>query len=227
MAITVRIKSGDQSLQATSFGDSDERIVFGRDPTACDVVFPPVDVDRFHPRRSPEDFFLVVSRLNSYKRIDLAVEACSERGLPLYVVGDGPERARLEAIAGPSVRFLGRLPDADVADLFARCHALILPGAEDFGLTPLEANAAGRPVVAYAGGGALDTVRDGETGVLFHEPSSRSLGNAMATVAERTWDVALLRAHAETFAEASFAERFRAVIEATMARHRFGNSTMA
>jgi len=143
------------------------------------------------------------------------------------VVGDGPERAKLQAIAGPSVRFLGRLPDAEVADLFARCRALILPGAEDFGLTPLEANAAGRPVVAYAGGGALDTVRDGETGVLFHEPSSQSLGNALATAAERTWDVSLLRAHAETFAEAAFAKQFRAVIETAMARHRFGNSTTA
>jgi glycosyltransferase involved in cell wall biosynthesis len=200
------------------------RVSYGRD---CDVVFPPVDVDRFHPHRSPEDFFLVVSRLNSYKRIDLAVEACSERGLPLVVVGDGPERAKLQAIAGPSVRFLGRLPDADVADLFARCRALILPGAEDFGLTPLEANAAGRPVVAYAGGGALDTVRDGETGVLFHEPSSQSLGNALAAAAERTWDLTLLRAHAETFAEAAFAKQFRAVIETAMARHRFGNSTTA
>ncbi|CAN5312130.1 glycosyltransferase [soil metagenome] len=199
------------------------RSSYGRD---SDVVFPPVDADRFHPRENHEDFFLVVSRLNSYKRIDLAVEACSALGLPLVVVGDGPDREKLHAIAGPSVRFLGRLPDVDVTDLFARCRALILPGAEDFGLTPLEANAAGRPVVAYASGGALDTVRDGETGVLFHEPHAASLGRALASVAERTWDANVLRAHAETFAESAFAASFRNVIQAAMERHRAGHAVM-
>ena len=200
------------------------RNTYGRD---CEIVFPPVDVERFHPSETPEDFFLVVSRLNSYKRIDLAVRACSERGWPLVVVGDGPERRALAAIAGPTVRFLGRLTDAEVAGLFARCRALILPGAEDFGLTPLEANAAGRPVVAFAGGGALDTVRDGHTGVLFHEPTAQALGAALAVAADAIWDAELLRAHAEAFSEAAFATRFRAVIESSMARHRFGNSTMA
>lgn len=192
------------------------RATYGRD---SDVVFPPVDVDRFHQTEHPEHFYLVVSRLNSYKRIDLAVEACSALGLPLVVVGDGPDREALRAIAGPSVRFLGRLSDADVTDLFARCRALILPGAEDFGLTPLEANAAGRPVVAFASGGALDTVRDGETGILFHEPDATSLGRALVSVAEREWDVRRLRAHAETFAESAFAASFREVIQAAMERH--------
>ena len=139
--------------------------------------------------------------------------------MPLVVVGDGPDREALRAIAGPSVRFLGRLSDADVTDLFARCRALILPGAEDFGLTPLEANAAGRPVVAFASGGALDTVRDGETGILFHEPDATSLGRALVSVAERKWDVRRLRAHAETFAESAFAASFREVIQAAMERH--------
>ena len=134
------------------------RRTYGRE---SDVVFPPVGVERFRADVPPEDFFLVVSRLNSYKRIDLAVAACTALGVPLVVVGDGPHRAALERLAGPTVRFTGRLGDGEVARLFERCRALILPGAEDFGLTPLEANAAGRPVVAFGAGGALDTVVPG------------------------------------------------------------------
>src|SRR4051812_557554 len=110
-----------------------------------DVVFPPVDVERFRCDRTPGDFFLVVSRLNAYKRIDLAVRACTARNLKLVVVGDGPERAMLERVAGPMVRFTGRLSDAEVTKLYETCRAFILPGEEDFGLTPIEANAAGRP----------------------------------------------------------------------------------
>ena len=176
------------------------------------VVFPPVDVTRFQATREPEDFFLVVSRLNSYKRIDLAVKACAAMGAPLIVVGDGPDRAALERGAGPSVRFMGRLPDADVTALFERCRAFILPGMEDFGLTPLEANAAGRPVVAFGAGGVLDTVRDGETGILFHEQTTDAVRSALTAVTARSWDPSALRAHAEEFAESVFVDRFREVI---------------
>lgn len=198
------------------------RDTYGRE---CDVVFPPVQVERFTATNASEGFFLVVSRLNSYKRIDLAVGACSLLGVPLIVVGDGPDREKLEKMAGPTVRFMGRLPDADVARLFERCRALILPGVEDFGLTPLEANAAGRPVVAFGAGGVLDTVRDGETGVLFHEPTERALADALAAVAVRTWDAARLRMHAEQFAERVFEARFRAAVDTAVERHRFGTLT--
>ena len=185
------------------------RRVYGRD---SDVVFPPVGVERFASDTASGDFFLVVSRLNSYKRIDLAVAACSSLGVPLVVVGDGPGREKLERMAGPTVRFTGRLADDEVARLFERCRALILPGVEDFGLTPLEANAAGRPVVAFAAGGALDTVVPGETGVLFHESTASALMDALATVAAQPWDSARLRAHAEKFAEPVFVARFRAAV---------------
>ena len=189
------------------------RTAYGRD---SDVVFPPVDVDRFATGAAPGDFFLVVSRLNSYKRIDLAVGACTLLGVPLVVVGDGPDRATLERMAGPSVRFMGRLPDDAVTRLFAECRALILPGMEDFGLTPLEANAAGRPVVAFGAGGVLDTVRDGETGVLFREATVRSLADALVVAGARSWNSATLRAHAEEFAEPVFERRFRAVVAQAM-----------
>jgi glycosyltransferase involved in cell wall biosynthesis len=190
------------------------RDAYGRESV---VVFPPVDVERFRADTHPEEFFLVVSRLNSYKRIDLAVSACTVLGLPLVVVGDGPDRVALEKIAGPTVRFVGRLPDAAVATLFERCRAFILPGMEDFGLTPLEANAAGRPVVAFGAGGVLDTVRDGETGVLFRDETSYALGRALMAVAARPWDPALLRAHAESFAEPVFVARLRAALDAALA----------
>jgi glycosyltransferase involved in cell wall biosynthesis len=181
-----------------------------------------VDVARFRHDRAAGDYFLVVSRLNAYKRIDLAVRACTSLGLPLVVVGDGPEREMLQSIAGPTVRFAGRLTDREVTSQFERCRALILPGEEDFGLTPLEANAAGRPVVALAHGGALDTVRDGETGVLFHDDTTESLEGALGAVQQRSWDAARLRAHAETFSEDVFASRFRAVLASSFEQKKLG-----
>ena len=184
----------------------------------ADVVFPPVDVERFRWDQPPGDYFLVVSRLNSYKRIDLAVRACSLASLPLVVVGDGPDRGALERAAGPTVRFTGRLPDDEVTPLFESCKALILPGLEDFGLTPLEANAAGRPVVAFAGGGVLDTVRDGVTGVLFREQTPEALREALARIGRQSWEAAALRAHAETFSESVFVARLREILASTARR---------
>ncbi len=195
------------------------RETYGR---GCDIVPPPIDISRFTPSHGADDYFLVVSRLNPYKRTDLVVEACTRLSLPLTVVGDGPARAALEAIAGPTVKFTGRLPDADVATLFQRCKALVLPGTEDFGLTPLEANAAGRPVVAFAAGGALETVIDGETGVLFRSQTVQSLVDALKTVAACQWDVATMRAHAESFAEPIFAERLRVAIDAAIDHFKAG-----
>ena len=128
----------------------------------------------------------------------------------------------LERIAGPTVRFTGRLPDNEVTTLFETCRAFILPGDEDFGLTPLEANAAGRPVVAFGRGGALDTVRDGETGVLFHDATPESLARALTQVSERTWDARALRAHAEQFSESVFASRFNHALQIAYENRRLG-----
>jgi glycosyltransferase involved in cell wall biosynthesis len=195
------------------------RATYGR---GSDIVFPPVDVKRFRHDQPVGDHFLVVSRLNAYKRIDLAVRACTAQGLPLVVVGAGPEREALESIAGPTVQFRGRLGDRETTSLFERCRAFILPGEEDFGLTPLEANAAGRPVVALARGGALDTVRDGETGVLFHEDTTESLEAALRAVQQRSWDAARLRLHAESFSEDVFVARFRNVLASSLEQKKLG-----
>ena len=142
--------------------------IYGREST---IVYPPVEVTaRFAPSDVTDDYFLVVSRLVPYKRIDLAVQACTRLGLPLIVGGQGRDRARLEAMAGPTVQFIGYVPDEDLPDLFARCRAFIFPGLEDFGITPVQAQAAGRPVIAFRGGGAGWSF--GKTGLLFAEPTS-------------------------------------------------------
>ena len=173
------------------------------------VIHPPIDVSRFQTTgdKPAEDYYLVLSRLVPYKRIDLAIEACTQLDRPLLVIGDGPDRARLESLAGSNVRFLGRQSDEAVARYASRCRALIFPGEEDFGMTPLEVNAAGRPVIAFRAGGALETVVDGVTGVFFDEPDSTSLAQAIEEFELRTWDATRLRAHAAGFDRTVFAAR--------------------
>ncbi len=178
---------------------------YGRDSI---VIPPPIDVSRFQPDTVQEDYYLVLSRLVPYKRIDLAVAACTKLDRKLLVVGDGPDRARLEKIAGPSVRFLGRQSDDAVARYAARCRALLFPGEEDFGMTPLEVNAAGRPVIAFRAGGALETVVEGSTGLFFDRPESCSLIQAIEEFEFRSWDPQVLRSHAAKFDRAVFANRF-------------------
>jgi glycosyltransferase involved in cell wall biosynthesis len=179
----------------------------------AEVVYPPVDTSLFVPSgREPEDFLLVVARLVPYKRVDLAIAAASRLGLPLWIVGDGPERRRLEAAAGPTVRFLGTLPDDEVAGLYARARAFIFPGLDDFGIAPVEAQAAGRPVVAYGRGGALETVVDGATGVLFEEQSVDALAEAIERVGATRFDPAVCRANAERFDAAVFRRHIARIV---------------
>jgi glycosyltransferase involved in cell wall biosynthesis len=195
---------------------------YGRDST---IIYPPAEVaERFLPASQTEDYFLVVSRLVPYKRIDLAVQACTQLGLPLLVGGKGRDRARLEAMAGPTVEFLGYVPDEDLPDLFARCRAFIFPGLEDFGITPLQAQAAGRPVIAFRGGGALDTVIPGQTGVFFDEPSVESLTSALESFDDTPFDPATLRAHAMQFDSAVFRDAITGYVEHAWKTFRAGRS---
>ena len=184
------------------------------------VIHPPVDTQRYAPANQHEDYFLVVSRLVPYKRIDLAVRACTELGLPLKVVGAGRDRARLQAVAGPTVEFLGRLPDATIRELMARCRAFLFPGEEDFGLTPLEAQASGRPVIALARGGALETVVDGVTGRLFPEPTVAALATALAGLRDADFDARTIRRHAVRFDTGHFKQRLRRFVAERWAAHR-------
>ena len=143
------------------------------------VINPPIDTKFFTPGNENGDFFLCVSRLVKYKRIDLAIQACNELKIPLIVIGQGAEREYLESIAGPTIQILGRQSDEVIREYYRKCKALIFPGEEDFGMTPLEAQACGRPVIAFGKGGTLETVLDGKTGLFFAEQTIQSLEQAI------------------------------------------------
>ncbi len=182
------------------------------------VIYPLVDTARFRPVSRPDDFYLVLSRLIPYKRIDLAVQAFNKLGRPLLIAGDGRDRARLQAMAGPNITFLGRVSNEQAADMMARCKAFVFPGEEDFGIAPVQAQAAGRPVIAYAAGGALDTVLDGKTGVLFHQPTAASLAQAVRESEHIAWQVSDLRAHAARFDVSVFKRQMDLYVHSHQAR---------
>jgi glycosyltransferase involved in cell wall biosynthesis len=168
------------------------------------IIFPPVDTGRFAPASHHEDYYVIVSRLVPYKRIDLAVQAFNQLGRPLLIAGDGRDREALEALAKPNVTFLGYVPDADLPDLLARCRAYVLPGQEDFCIAPVQAMAAGRPVIAYGSGGALDTVIPGETGLHFSEPTTGALAAAVRQFEALSFDPTLIHRHAGRFDKSVF-----------------------
>lgn len=182
------------------------------------VIPPPIEARRFRVADTVEDYYLIISRLVAYKRLDLAIDACNRLRRRLVIIGDGPDRERLRRLAGPTVEFRGRVPDADVTEAASRCRALLFPGEEDFGLTPLEANASGRPVVAWKGGGALETVTD-ETGVFFDEPTGRSMAAAIQELERRDWNPRVLRRHAEAYDEPVFISRIRGFLRQVAPAH--------
>ncbi|MBM7841712.1 glycosyltransferase [Herpetosiphon giganteus] len=176
------------------------------------IITPPVELQPFAPQPS-EDFYLAGGRLVPYKRLDLAIKACTKLGLPLVIFGDGRDRAELEKVAGPSVRFVGKVDDASLRSLYARCRAYLMPGEEDAGIQPLEAMGAGRPVIAYKAGGALDSVIEGQTGRFFSQQTVEDLANAILASQNDHYDPTAIRGHAEQFARPAFEARIRAEIE--------------
>lgn len=178
------------------------------------IIYPPVQAaERFQPATHVEDYFLSVGRLIPYKRVDLLVEACTRLGLPLKVAGSGRDLDRLKAMAGPTVEFLGYVPDADLPDLYARAKAFVFPGLEDFGITPVQAQAAGRPVLAYKGGGSLDTVIEGQTGAFFTEQTVEALMTALQNFDATAYRPEDCRANALRFDEAVFREQISQYVE--------------
>lgn len=180
------------------------------------IIPPPVDLPPYTPRPA-DPFYLAGGRLIPYKRIELIVEAFTRLRLPLKIFGDGRDRARLERMAGPNIEFLGWVDEPTRHELFASCRGFIFPGEEDFGITPLEAMAAGRPVIAYAAGGALETVIEGVTGRFFREPSAAALAAAVAAAHVDHYDQDAIRQHAEGFGREVFLARMRALIDETLA----------
>ena len=186
------------------------------------VVHPPVDTTFYTPEqtRVPEPFFLVVSALVPYKRLDLAIDASARTGSRLVIVGRGPEEARLRRLAEAAradVSFAGWLSDEEIRDLYRRCRAVLMPGVEDFGMVPVEAQACGRPVIALAEGGALDSVVDGVTGILVQDPTVDAFSAALDDAATRRFDSPTIRRHAESFGKGRFQEQFAAVVHSEVA----------
>ena len=188
-----------------------------------DVIYPFVDTQQFVPHENPTaDYLLVVSRLIPYKRVDLAVEAANRCKVRLIVAGDGPERKKLEALAGPTVTFVGRPSDAELVDLYQHCAAFLFPGEEDFGITPLEAMACGRPVIAFGRGGALETVVDGKTGIFFHEQTVDALAAAIEALQLPKLTPKACRARAEEFSEAVYRAAWKRYVDLRWKQHLAG-----
>ncbi|MBI2301971.1 MAG: glycosyltransferase [Armatimonadetes bacterium] len=186
---------------------------------SADVIYPPVDTGRFAPAPERDDYYLVVSRLVGYKRVALAAAACAELGRPLKIVGVGPEEAAVRAAAGPDVELRGWRSDEEVRELMSRARALIFAGIEDFGLTPVEAQAAGCPVIAFGQGGATETVVDGETGLFFAEPTVASLVDAVRRFEAVEWEPARCAVNARRFDRSVFDQRIGELVPAAWAEH--------
>jgi glycosyltransferase involved in cell wall biosynthesis len=189
----------------------------------ADVVYPPVDTEYWTPDgQSHADFDLVVSAMVPYKRVDLAVDTYSRSGRKLKVVGTGPLLAALQRRASDNVEFLCWRTNAEILELYRRCRLLVFPGEEDFGIVPVEAQACGRPVVAYAKGGVLETVRDGLTGVFFDAQTEESLGDAVERCVSARWDSGYIRAHAEHFGVERFIRDLALSIDDATSTHHLG-----
>lgn len=222
-AATPRVRQFDlESAQRVTHFIANSRFVqtrirefYGRDAA---VIHPPVDVDAFDSTTAPEDFHLIVSELVPYKRVDLAVDAFNRLGKRLVIIGDGSELRSLRARARANVEFLGRLPTDVVRSHFERCRAFLYPQIEDFGITAVEAQAAGRPVIAFRKGGATDSVIEGRTGVFFDEQSSDGLAAAVVACEAATFDPQACRSNAERFRPEVFRQAVMALLERELPR---------
>ena len=215
---------------------------YGREAT---VIYPPVDTEFFAPaegkarlagrsssptsRKGPneQDFYLCVSRLVGYKRVQVAVEAFNELGRPLVVVGDGPERRRLEVVARGNVRVVGEVSDTVLRGYYRQCRALVFPGEEDFGMVPVEAQACGCPVIAYGGGGVLESVVDGVTGIFFKEQTPEALAAAVRRADDVRWNSTTIRGHAQRFSRERFAKEITNFIGAAVEKTPSGDPSEA
>ena len=182
----------------------------------ADVIYPPVDINRFKPQKKKENFFLIVSTITPYKKIDLAVQLFNKIGRELVIIGEGPQKKYLQSIAGPNISFLGFKSDKETAEYFKNARAFIFPGEEDFGITPVEAMASGTPVLAYGKGGVTETVIPGVTGEFFYKPTVDSMeqGLAKLLINERKYKVTKMRKQAENFSKENFIREIKEKIKA-------------
>ena len=190
---------------------------YGKD---AEVIYPPVEKSRFHrredlycPKLAAQNYFLIVGRLIAYKRHDLAIEVFNKLGLPLKIVGRGPESARLRSLAGPTIEFLGRVDDDELARYYANCRAFVFPQEEDFGIVAIEAMAMGKSLIAFAGGDIVDHLIDGKTGVLFRPQTAAGLEEGIKRFERIDFDPDFIAAQAEKFDSRNFEEKIRAFVE--------------
>lgn len=179
-----------------------------------EVVYPPVDVERFKVGSSNSDYFLIVSTLTPYKKIDLAVQTFNKIGRRLVIIGDGPAKEYLMSIAGDNIDFLGFKDDETVADYMSNCRALIFPGEEDFGITPVEAMACGKPVLGYGKGGLTETVIPGKTGEFFYEPTVEAMEDGLARLMynERFYKPLSIRRQTKEFTKELFQKNIKKIV---------------
>lgn len=185
--------------------------------TDSKVIYPPVDTERFTPQKTHEDFFLIVSTLSPYKKVDLAVELFNKIGKKLVIIGEGAHRPQLQKIAKENITFLGWQNDEVVKDYMQRCQALIFPGEEDFGITPVEATACGKPVLAYAKGGVLESVIEGETGAFFEHQTVESMEKGLGNLLNMKFDPEHMNKRAQLFSTSRFKSQIMEQIEAMIA----------
>jgi glycosyltransferase involved in cell wall biosynthesis len=186
---------------------------YHRDST---VIHPPVKTNLFHIANRPENYFLMVGRFLPYKRFDLAIEAFNQLGLPLKIIGNGPERKRLQKKAKSNIEFVGLVSDEKLRDYYARCRAFIFPQEEDFGIAAVEAMASGRPVIAYQGGGALEIVQPGVTGLFFQEQTSEHLIEVVRKFNPNDFDPKVIREKAGEFDQERFKARIKGFIDESL-----------
>lgn len=184
-----------------------------------EVIFPPVNTHLYHIEPK-EEVYLIVSRMVPYKRVDLAIKAFNRLGLPLVIIGAGSEEKKLKAMAKENIKFMGRLSDEEIVEYYAKSKAFIFPGEEDFGITPIEAQASGTPVIAYGKGGALDTVINEKSGLLFHEQTVEALVEAVKVFEEKgvEWTAEEIKAHSEGFSVQHFKKHFKEYVEECLSK---------
>jgi len=179
----------------------------------AEVIYPPVKTALFYTVNEPEDYFLLVSRFLSYKKIDIAIKAFNELGWKLKIIGDGPEKKRLKEMAEENIEFLGLVDEKKLAFYYARCRALIFPQEEDFGITALEAMSSGRPVIAFKGGGALEIIKEGENGIFFEKQDADSIKEALKRFNLMKFDSQVIRRHALSFDKEIFKQKIKKFVE--------------
>jgi glycosyltransferase involved in cell wall biosynthesis len=187
------------------------------------VIHPPVNYDKYYISRKVDDYFLMVGRLIAYKRFDIAIKAFNKLGLPLKIIGRGPEMDRLKKMAKPNIEFLGRVPDERLVDYYARCQAFVFPQEEDFGIVAIEALASGRPVIAFRGGDIVEHIEDGKTGIFFEKQNPSGIIDAIAKFDAVSFDSNYIRNQAEKFDKSLFKARIKDYISKEYEKFKFGH----